>query len=196
MPFTLSTRGALGRVVGSMAAAAAVGLVLGGCTGSPNPSPTPAPMTANSESIFASDEEALAAAIEAYEGYRVVSGEISMEGGANSERIKPFVSTKFAQTVLDEFKALEEAGLKMVGTTSIDTTSLVSWSSDESGAEVSIYLCRDVSGARAINAAGDDVTPATRDDRVPLQAFLVSNDTDGQELVVDGVDQWAGDDFC
>lgn len=201
MLFSLPIRPARGRGragAGAGAAALAVALLLGGCTGSPEPSASPSPNSTQSatEPVFESDEEALAAAVEAYEKYRAASAEISMDGGKDADRIRPFVTSDYAETVIDEFHALEEAGLRMTGTTSVDTTSLASWSQTDKSADVSIYFCRDVSGARATNAHGEDVTPRDRDERVPLQAFLVSSDQAPEILVISGVDQWTGDDFC
>lgn len=189
----LAARGRVGAVAG---VAGAIALLLTGCVGASEPTPTPTPTDVTIAPIFATDEEALAAAVAAYEKYRETSAAISTDGGAGRDRVEPYVSEAFLPTVLDEFEALEASGLRMIGTTSIDTASLVSSSSGSGTAEVSIYLCRDVSQARAVNAAGDDVTPTNRDDRVPLQAFLVSGNDDPKVLVVDGVEQWNGDDFC
>lgn len=197
MPIRRPRRAARRRVGAVGSAAVAVGLLLTGCVGAPAPTPTPTPAEESAAApIFASDEEALAAAEAAYEAYREASAAISSDGGAGAERIVKYVSSSFLPQVLDEYAALEASGLRMVGTTSIDSVSLVSWSAQPSRVEASIYLCRDVSEARAINSAGQDVTPADRDDRVALQAFLVSAEGDPKVLVVDGVDQWSGADFC
>lgn len=201
MPLTHPPRPPLGRAAAGARAGAGVAialaatLLLGGCTDSPAPSPSPAP-SQSAAPIFASDEEALAAAVQAYEKYRAASAEISMDGGKDADRITPFVTSAFGETEIEEYRALEEAGLRMIGTTSVDTISFASRSEANGGAAVSFYFCRDVSDARAVNADGEDVTPPDRDERVPLQAFLVSSDEAPALLVVDGVDQWAGDDFC
>jgi hypothetical protein len=197
MPFTLPTRAAPGRVVGSMAAAAiAVALLLGGCTGMPGPSPIPTPTTDASEPIFTSDDEALAAAIEAYEGYRAVSATIAADGGDRADRINATVTPEYAETLLNEFAALSESGAHFVGSSSFDTTSLAEWSFDGRTAAVSIYLCRDVSDVRVIGPDSKDITPTDREDRVASQALLVSSNADPHKLVVDGVEKWPGDDFC
>ena len=190
-------RSVTNRAGAGVVAAASVALLLGGCVGVPGATPTPtAAPSPSPEPIFASDEEALAAAVEAYEAYRAVSAQISVDGGQNAARIEPYVSAEFATTMLSEFASLQKAGLRMEGTTTIDTTSLASWDSTANQAEVSIYLCRDVSGSRAINASGVDVTPPDRVDRQPLQAFLVSGAAGPGALVVDGVELWAGNNFC
>ncbi|KRC61013.1 hypothetical protein ASE14_08665 [Agromyces sp. Root81] len=179
----------------ALAAVGAVALLLSGCTGGA-PAPSPSPTADASEPIFASDEEALAAAVEAYELYRVISGEIFEEGGVEPERINPVVTETFASTLREEFTALEDLGLRSVGTTVVDTTSLVNLAVVDGRAEVSIYLCRDVSGTRIFDGTGSDVTPADRPLRVPSQAFFVSSDDDVRTLLVDGVEEWSGEDFC
>ncbi len=50
------------------------------------------PPTPTSTPIFASEEEALAAAEEAYAAYLEMSNLISSEGGVEPERIAPFVT--------------------------------------------------------------------------------------------------------
>ena len=76
-----------------MTLALASALVLTGCTAPPPhtvavSSPTATP-------VFASDEEALAAAVEAYEKYLAVSDQIAQEGGAGAD--------SFADVVTDEW---------------------------------------------------------------------------------------------
>ena len=183
------------RVGAALAAAGALALLLSGCTGDA-PAPSPSPSADAAEPIFASDEEALAAAVKAYELYREASAEISARGGEDAESIRPFVTPNHAETMLNEFAALQEAGLRLVGTTSMGTSSLAEVSQTEGVAEVSIYLCRDVGEARVFDAESVDVTPVDRDDRTPLQAFLMSAEKGSPVLVVDEVIVWSGADFC
>lgn len=180
----------------SMAAAGVIALTMSGCTGAPEPTPTPSAATDAAEPIFASDEEALAAAEEAYERYRATSAEISADGGSDPERIDPVVTTEYAETLHEEFAAFRKLGLTMVGSTGIDTVTLAEANVDSKHAEVSIYLCRDVTNVKVIGPDGADVTPADREDRVPTHAFLVSSDSDPHTLLVDGVSRWSGDNFC
>jgi len=182
-------------VAAMLGSAGVLVVALSGCAGTPAPTPAP-PASASAAPIFASDEEALAAAEAAYESYRAESARISSEGGRDPERVVPYVSDRYASIVVAEFVALEESGLHMEGSTAIDSLRLAEWSSQDHMASVSIYLCRDVSGARVVNSAGADVTPADRQDRIPLVAFLISSTTRPDSLVVDGVEQWSGDNFC
>jgi len=184
--------------VSALAAAGLAGvlvLALSACTPEPEPEPTPT-ATASAAPIFASDEEALAAAVKAYEAYSKASAEVAARGGEGADSIDPFVSARFRDSVHDEMAALAESGGRLKGQLSIDTTSLVSLEEDGDAVSVSIYLCRDVSDVRAISSDGTDVTPAERQVRIPTQAFFVSVPNEPAHLVIDGIDKWSGDDFC
>ncbi|MFE6965539.1 hypothetical protein ACFVAJ_10510 [Agromyces sp. NPDC057679] len=181
--------------VAALAAAGALALVLSACAPEAEPSPEPTP-TAGAAPIFASDEEALAAAVEAYEKYAAVSRAIMEDGGAEAGRIEAVVSERYAPTLVAEFEAFKLAGVRSTGGSSFDGASLVDRTESAGEAEVSIYLCRDVANVRLVDAAGLDRTPQDRKDRVPSQAFLVSSPEAPDALVVDGVEQWLGDDFC
>ena len=182
----------LGVVSGTVAV---LTLSLSGCIGAPAPAPTPSSST-SAEPVFASDEEALAAAVEAYGLYSAVSAEVTADGGAEPGRVDSTVTEGYAVTLHEEFDALAELGLTIVGDTKIEDEGLTESGYDVEGAKVSIYFCRDVSGVRVIGADGVDVTPADRDERTPTQAFLVSSTADPSVLLVDGVEQWSGEDFC
>jgi hypothetical protein len=182
------------RIAAAGAAAGVLALVLSGCVGTPAPTSTPS--ASSPAPIFASDEEALAAAVEAYELYSSASAEVTADGGAEAERVDPTVTQAYAVKLHDEFDALEDVGLTMVGTTKIEDAKLAESGYDEQGASVSIYFCRDVSGVRVIGEDGADVTPSDREDRTPTQAFFVSSSDDPAILLVDGVEQWSGEDFC
>ena len=119
MPTSRLTRRAPRRIGAALAAIGALALVLTGCVGSPTPTQSPTPTEA--APIFASDEEALAAAIEAYDRYRTTSAEIAGAGGSDPERIDPVVSASYAPSLHDEFAQLADAGLRLIGSSSIDT---------------------------------------------------------------------------
>ena len=194
MPTSRLTRRAPRRIGAALAAIGALALVLMGCVGSPTPTQSPTPTEA--VPIFASDEEALAAALKAYELYAAASQEITDDGGAEPERIDPFVTEAFAETLYEEFAVFRESGTRYEGTITSDRESLVEWDQTGDLATASMYLCRDVSGVRVFDVDGVDVTPANRDERVPTHLFLVSAFNNPTTLLVDGIEKWSGDDFC
>ena len=105
-----------------MALAAAFALLLGGCTPQsepvrPKPSPSASP-------IFASDDEALAAATKAYAAYLEVSDEIAQDGGKNPERIGGFVSADWLPSEISDFGEFAGSGHRQVGSSSFDNMKL------------------------------------------------------------------------
>ena len=87
-------------------------VALVGCA--PEDSPVPPP-TPDVKPLFASDEEALAAAEEAYAAYLAMSDEISHDGGVNPERIAPFVTSERLVTELDSFGRQRDLGIRSAG---------------------------------------------------------------------------------
>ena len=158
----------------------------------PEPTTPPPPVdSATDEPIFASDEEALAAAVAAYEAYLEASDAITADSGANSDRIRAVTTQSFAKQSEADFAAFAKAGLRTEGSTTIDSPRLIEASGG--GRFVEMYACQDVSGVTVFNAAGDDVTPGDRDDRIPL---IVRTKEGDARLVVDGSQVWSGDNFC
>lgn len=183
------------RAVAGLAAAGLAALLLGGCTSAPAQPPSPTPTASAAEPIFASDEEALAAAVAAYERFEVVSGDIAADGGDNSGRIEEVATERYSPQLREEFDQYRVNGLRIEGSSTVDSFRLAEHSQSAGSAEVSIYLCRDVSGVRVLDSAGADVTPEGRDARTPLTVVLVSASVDG-ELLVDEIELWPGEDFC
>lgn len=169
----------------------AFGLVaaLAGCdagsTAPSSPPPTPSPQAP----IFASDEEALAAAEAAYAAYAAVDAAILADGGKGSDRIKDHVSATYEPTVLKAYAQIAEGGLVVRGEGSVERARLI-----EANREVvQIYACLDVGGTVVLNAEGVDVTPPERPLRTPVRLRFVP---DGDRLLLDGSEKWDGDDFC
>ncbi|MBM7505978.1 hypothetical protein ACFPER_02600 [Agromyces aurantiacus] len=158
------------------------------------PEPTAAP-TSPSETadapVFASDEEALAAAVAAYEAYLVASDAITADGGEGVDRIDGVTSAEFAKMSKTDFAAFRHAGLRTEGATAIDSPRLIEVA--DNAQAVSFYACQDVSSVRVLNSAQEDVTPSDRDPRLPLVIEAVA---EGPQLVIDGNQVWSGDDFC
>lgn len=159
--------------------------------GTNEPTPSPSPVETDAP-IFASDEEALAAAVAAYEKYLRVSEEIA-QGTAVAERILSVSAEDYGAARVSELTAFTESGLRLEGSYAFDTTSLVERSSADSSELVRMYACQDVSGTRLINAEGADVTPADRDTRVPL---VISVELGVNSGLIAGSELWSGQNFC
>jgi hypothetical protein len=169
-----------------MALAAAI---LSGCTtttiGEPEPPSTTAPP------VFASDEEALAAAQAAYEEFARVSDAIAKAGGDSEELLRPLVTSAEYERELQSFDGMRAGSLTSVG--EITTYAVRLQDADLQTGEVSVYLCLDLSKSRLTNAAGEDVTPSTRIDQQP---FVVSFLHKSGKLLVDSHQSWQKDNFC
>lgn len=197
MPNPRARRLALAAAVAAGAAGAALAMALSGCSADVEPTAAPTPSTSSDAApIFASDEEALTAAVAAYEAYAEASRTIVADGFTNPDRVDAFVTDEYAPTLHEEFESFSSAGYRFDGESTTDSTSLVSRSESSGIAEVSIYLCQDVTNVQVLDSNGNNVTPSDREDRVPSQAFLVSSDTDPRTLLVNEIVRWSGEDFC
>jgi hypothetical protein len=147
-------------------------LLLAGCGGS-DPIPT-LPPTPSATPIFASEEEALAAAEEAYAAYRRTSDLIASDGGSDPERIEPFVTESRLADEMRGFATMREKRLRIVGEASFEVLSVQRYEEFGGDAEVVFYACSDISEARVIDESGRDVTPTDRSDRLVLEVVLRS----------------------
>lgn len=165
-------------------------LALTGCVGDePMPSLPPTP---SAESVFESEEEALAAAEEAYAAYLDMSNLIASEGGADPERIAPFVTGGQIENEEKTYEYYRINGLHAAGPVTADSISLQQLSQDGSDAQVTIYLCLDASQARLLDSTGTDVTPDDRPERAGFEVTLSGSES----LRVARSEPWAGESFC
>lgn len=157
----------------------------------PDPSPT-------AEPIFASDEEALAAAEEAYAAYLAVSDQILSEGGANPERLREVATESVYQYELTGFENYQSANKHSVGSTLFDTVSLQSV--DLSGYSVSgaviIYACEDYSQTDVLDAQGISLVAEERKTRWPVTVAFDLTGSSTSPLIVSLIEDWTGEDFC
>ncbi|WP_104082117.1 hypothetical protein [Cryobacterium sp. Y11] len=177
---------------------------LSGCMATPAPpdtSPptaetTPAPTKA--APIFASNDEALAAATAAYAAYSTEVDDFFTNGGRDPvAAVGSLVSKRYEPEVLAGLDDFAKSGNVGRGVSTFDTISLVSYSDVLAGhAQVDLYLCSDFSGIRVFDASGTDVTPAGRPERVPLQVGFVSSKGEPAKLLIDREDSWSGQNFC
>ncbi len=162
-------------------------LLLAGCDGG-DPIPT-LPPTPSASPIFASEEEALAAAEEAYAAYLEMSTRIGAEGGTDAERIAPLVTVDRLAIELRGFETLQQSELRLVGPTTFEILDVQRVDQTDGDLEVVFYACWDASLSRVVNAAGEDVTPSDRVDRVVLEVQMTT--VGGQPpLLLASDDEW------
>ena len=147
---------------------AASAFALTGC--SPEAAVPSAPPSAEAEPLFASDEEALAAAEAAYREYLTVVNTVLQEGGADPERIQPLVSDEVWADDLKGAERWQQDGLTSIGETTLEKSVLQQVISTESSTEVVSYNCLSNTGVDVLNDAGESVVSADRP-----QAYVVES---------------------
>jgi len=176
----------------ALLAAALIVLTLTGCQpDDPVVIPQPEP---SSTPLFASEEEALAAAEEAYAGYLAASDAIQTDGGVNPERIEQFVSEDLRDQTMDDLSLLADRNWHAVGQTSYDSVEVQQFTDEGGVAAIVVYACLDVSNVRIFDAMNVDQTPLSRVDRVPLELEFVAEAT--AKFVLSRSEVWSGDNFC
>jgi hypothetical protein len=157
----------------------------------PSPEPSASP-------IFASDEEALAAAEAAYAAYLEVSAAILSQGGADPERLLLVATTDIYKSESDSFKEFADSGWRSEGTSFVDTVSLqfVDNFADEGQTAVSVYACLDVSTTDVFDSSGASIVSDGRPNRTPFEtAFSYSSDSP-TFLILSEKTVWSGENFC
>lgn len=154
----------------------------------PSPRPTP---------VFVSDEEALAAATDAYTKYVTVSDLISRDGGVEPERIKTVVTPTWAAKEIRSFERLEMSGNKQVGRSNFDSLRIQKFEIVASGStRVTSYLCADVSATDVVDTNGRSVISPNRITRVAMQVTFINLAEGNHQLFIDGSEPWSGANFC
>lgn len=161
-----------------------------------SPAPPSAASAAADEPIFASDEEALAAAVEAYEAYADASARVANAGGEGSESISSLVGAELDALVQEEFAALRESGLRSRGENVLYNPRLDANEMKNGVAQVTVLYCRDVSGTQLVRDDGSDATPAVRDLIQAVKVHLVSSEAEPTDLIVSRVDRWEDEEGC
>jgi len=164
------------------------------------PAPTPAPShtaVATDAPVFASDEEALAAAKKAYAGYLAAS---DASGSLGSESREVFLALSIGEAQADDRSAetlFDERGWHRTGTTTFDSMSVQSAAPNEAGEwEVHTYLCLDVSESDVVDVTGASMSKADRPLRLPLEVAFLTGARIKSNLLVSESRVWPGSNFC
>ena len=178
----------------TFAALAAV-LLLSGCVPT-SPTVTPEPLP-SSTPIFATEDDALAAATAAYAAYVAASDTITSSGGNEPERIAPFVSKEQLPKELKGFEIFSTNGYSTAGKSKFDKVSLQRYSDGSSDPlEVVIYVCSDASGVRLLDQTGADITPSSRVDRRAFEVAFRHESGKNEQLVLTRSEPWTDSDVC
>ena len=169
-------------------------LAVSGCTPD-RPAPVPS-VSQSGTPLFASDEEALAAAEEAYAAYLAVVDGVLANGGADIERL---ASVAVGDQLVADKKEIEEAarlGLHSTGTTTFDSLTLQRYELHEFHPAVVAYLCQDVTSVDVLDSSGRSVVDSTRSNRIRYEVSFDASSVDlAPALLVSNQVLW-GDGQC
>ncbi|WP_294181477.1 hypothetical protein [uncultured Schumannella sp.] len=174
------------------AVALALSLSLAACA--PDPAPITLPPQPTSTPLFASDEEALAAAEEVYSSYVRASNLLAQSGWLDYSDLAEVTTPELMAEIRSYSDGQSETGSRQVGDTQSFVHSLQSFRQNGDTAVVTVYVCIDLSDARLISAEGLDITPDGRVDMLPSVVELVA--TEDQSLRVNEDDKWDGPLSC
>lgn len=170
---------------------ALVGAAVSSCSGpgvvvqppAPDPSSTP---------VYASEEEALAAAEEAYGAYVDALNSLGQSGWKESAGLSEVARGPALTEQLASATELASKGYRQVGASTFDHVTIQQYDSHHP-VLITLYLCIDVSAVDVVDANGRSVVSTERPERQPREVDI--DDVDGS-LKVSRSDAWSGDDFC
>jgi hypothetical protein len=180
------------RRLGAAAAVVAAVLCLGACAPEdPGPKPSPDP---TSTPLFASDEEALAAAEEAYGRYLLAVDEVLQSGGNRTEILRTVSSSSALENAEKDAADFSASGLHTAGNTTINSIRL---QSDDSGASgiVYVYVCEDVAGVDLLDSSGLSVVNPERSTLTSFDVAMAYSPVESN-LIVDERSLWTGESVC
>ncbi|MBB5842503.1 hypothetical protein HD599_000826 [Conyzicola lurida] len=156
----------------------------------PEPSPTESP-------LFASDEEALAAAEEAYRAYLDVENVIFAEGGVQPERIEEVAVREALQAAREGFESMKEKGYRAIGEAAFDSVELQQYASSQASEQdlVFVYMCLDFTNQDVLNLENKSVVNPDRQDRQPAEVGF-DRSADGSGLILSSRNPWTGEEVC
>ncbi len=173
------------------------GLVAVLLTGCVEPAPVISPTAAPGEPVFASEEEALAAAEEVFAKYLEASTQMAASGGVD---MTPFDGLLTERQLADETEtaaSLVERGWHLEG--DLDYYGFAPQQIDLANprsAYIQAYVCLDLQGVAYFNEAGEDQSAVDHAPSSPLEVVFVSAPNDSTTLLIDLADTWTGSNFC
>ena len=158
----------MSRTHAPLALLVALTLALTGCGGVDKmlgkAGPSSAPTAA-----FASEEEALAAAVAVYDRLTVLGDEIARAGGEGAERLEEVATGEFLAGSIEGFNEYPDRGVHQIGYTTYRDPVLQQYGPGPESAVI-IYICEDVSNLVIVDESGNSVVSPDRRDTGYLQA--------------------------
>jgi hypothetical protein len=159
----------------------------------PRPGEMPVP-TPSVTPVFASEEEALAAAGEAYQRYLDVTNLVGQSGWKDTSKLPDVSRGDALDAALANAEQFAQKGWIQTGDGSFDTLSIQQFDDGGAGSvEIVAYLCLIVSGVDVLDANGASVVSPDRPDRLP---FEVQIDDSERKMKIARSEAWSGASFC
>jgi hypothetical protein len=146
--------------------------------------------------VFASEEEALAAAEKAYAEYLRVSDEILIDGGNDPRRLLDVATEGVYQAELDGFNQVHAQGWHSTGGSTADHFRIEQFNPRDKVDVLTAYLCSDVSRVDVLDASGASVVSPTRPNRTAFEVSFSYREGSSTGLVVSNKSPWAGGGIC
>lgn len=151
--------------------AAVLGASLAACSDTTRIPPAPAG-TDTAEPLFASDEEALAAAVEAYEEFADLVDQFLM-GNEPSRQLSEVASSPVVEQALQDIEEFSALGWTITdGRRTLNPTLQSRIAEDDESETVLFYLCEDVSRVDVLDSSGESVLDEDRNAYTPLEVAV------------------------
>ncbi|BAU31882.1 hypothetical protein [Microcella alkaliphila] len=179
--------------VAATLAALALGAGLAACADTTRIPPAPTD-TGAAEPLFASDEEALAAAVAAYEEYAAVVDAL-LARDAPTTQLREVAEIKIAESTEAEIEEFLGGGYTATAPREISASQLQGRISEEDGSElVVLYVCEDLTNVDVVDEAGESVVGERTNPRTEIEVVIrVKPDFEG---VVTEREVWNGSGIC
>ncbi|TFD68842.1 hypothetical protein [Cryobacterium ruanii] len=177
---------------------------LSGCSAAPAPTPSntavpvPTATAAPTETppVFASNDEALAAAKAAYTKYLSLGDSAGATDSDSWEEYLSLTTGTEHDGAAQVGKLMEEKGWSFTGVTLFDSMTIQSSRAlPDSTWEIRTYLCLDLSSSDTVNDAGDSVIK-NDEPRSPMIVVFVTPDKNSRQLLISESPIWSGSNFC
>jgi len=165
-----------------------------GCTAAPTPAPRSATPTV--ASIFASDEEALAAATEAYANYLRVHDAFWADDGSSEDEYLSLSIGSARDGDIQSIKKWRANGWHAVGITTFDSMRIQSRAIDGGSEQIRTYLCLDVTQGDVLDSQGASVAKSDRPLRLPMEVEFEAAFSIPADLKIARSEVWSGENFC
>lgn len=135
--------------------------LLSGCAPAPAPTPTATP-------AFSTEAEAFAAAEETYRSY--VEALNARRADPTAPNPQSYLVGEALELDIETQQKLDQAGLTLVGRTTVSSVTGIEASEDLS--ELAVSVCLDSTGTRVLDESGADVSPPDRENNTGLRVSM------------------------